>query len=87
MHRSLITAVFEYSPLITRISRRGGVYPPLPSKISLQNFSPSAKFSQKIFAFGEIPRMLNYRSFPEKPLNYQDLEEGGGVPPPTQGFR
>ena len=34
-----------------------------------------------------LVRMLNYRSNSEKPLNYQDLEEGGRVPPPTQGFR
>ena len=31
--------------------------------------------------------MLNYPNNSEKPLNYQDLEEGGRVPPPTQGFR
>ena len=54
--------------------------PSLPSKKFLQKFSPSAKFPEKKIAFGELFRMLNYRTFPEKPLNYQDLEEGG-VPP------
>ena len=68
-HRSLITGENEYSPLITRISRRGGsTPPPLPSKNFLQKFSPSAKFPQKIFAFGEMFQMLNYRSNSEKSL-------------------
>ena len=34
--------------------------------------------------FKILVRMLNYRSNSEKPLNYQDLQEGGGTPPPTQ---
>ena len=31
--------------------------------------------------FKILIRMLNYRSNSEKPLNYQDLQEGGGTPP------
>ena len=34
--------------------------------------------------FKILVRMLNYRSNSEKPLNYQDLQEGRGTPPPTQ---
>ena len=77
-----MTGENEYSPLMTRISRRGGGPPPLPSKNFPQNFSPSAKFPQKIFAFGEMFRMLNDRSNSEKSLNDQDLQEGGRTPPP-----
>ena len=77
-----MTGENEYSPLMTRISRRGGVPPPLPSKNFLQNFSPSAKFPQFFFAFGEMFRMLNDRSNSEKSLNDQDLQEGGSTPPP-----
>ena len=76
-----MTGENEYSPLMTRISRRGGVPPPLPSKNFLQNFSPSAKFPQFFFAFGEMFEMLNDRSNSEKSLNDQDLQEGGRTPP------
>ena len=34
-----------------------------------------------------LVRMLNDRSNSEKSLNDQDLQEGGGTPPPTHRFR
>ena len=45
------------------------------------------RFSVRISKLVKTPDMdlgifFNYRTFPEKPLNYQDLEEGGRGPPP-----
>ena len=75
-----MTGENEYSPLMTRISRRGGVPPPYPVRISSKifrlrrnfpkNFSPSAKCSECLMT-GQTPK---------NPLMTR-ISRRGGTPP------